>query len=518
MSRPLSSCAAMLLVFFGCTAAPDVAPSSAAVVYGEDDREEVFEHASAPHRFVAENAVAVAMSAGWIDDSNPRDVRITYRRTLGDAQDLCRGVAFAEQIEPGTCSGTLIDEQHLLTAAHCVDDADSCDGSEAWVFGFRLAAPGTLATLTSDDVYRCASIVVAEDDGEVDYAVLRLDRPVVGRDAPTLRPLPLGLSVGTSLTLIGHPNGIPMKIADGGEVRRSDRDGRWLSASVDAFSGNSGSGVFDDEARLVALLDSGDTDYVSAGRCNVVNVIDDPDDRGEGLTYLAPALEAFCATPGVDAELCGCDGPCVAQAPGDRCETAESIDARSMRIEGSLDGFTGAERGSCAGNGPDRHYRIVLPSAGRLRAEASGFDTVLYLRGGADGCGAELACNDDISDAMRGSRIDVALGAGTYVLSVDAFDGSTSRFTLDLELELDAGSAMDAGPAADAGLSDAGSDAGLADAGAFMDAGIAPARDASPRDGAPSIDDGGGGCSAAASTPWMLSAALLMLRRRRRRP
>jgi MYXO-CTERM domain-containing protein len=470
------------LALAACDVGAHVGSERSAVVYGDDDRTEVYAHPSAVHRAIAANAIGVQIHESWIDEAASGDVEITYERTLGEAKDLCAGERFAHQIEPGTCSGTLIDSQHLMTAGHCMATAEDC-AEYVWVLGFRYASDGVLAALDADDVYRCDEVIAYFDDEVVDHAFVRLDRPVVGHTpAPVRAEAPL--ANGTPLVMIGHPNGIPMKIDSGGIVTSSFNGG--FTATVDAFAGNSGSGVFDAEGRVVGILRAGDDDYVGAGGCNRVLVIDPPPaDDGDELTYVAPAIDAFCET-GVASPVCGS-----APLPGDTCASAETIDADTQTIAGTLDFYSANEEGSCGGDGAERAFTFTLDAPALLRAELSGFDTVLYLR---EGCAAEVACNDDISDDDRGSSIEAELDPGTYVIFVDAYDGDDAAFNLELTFEPIGGPDSDAGMTGDAdgGMTPIEADGGMT----------------------PPEEEGGCGCSAPrrSSAPWWIAmiAALVI--------
>ncbi|HEU4404315.1 MAG TPA: trypsin-like peptidase domain-containing protein [Polyangiaceae bacterium] len=92
-------------------------------------------------------------------------------------------------------------------------------------------------------------------DGRLDYAILRLDRPLdraplqlAGR-ALELRAAPVG---ATALNIIQHPNGWYKQVACRNNLaHRADEHEIWYF--TDTMVGSSGAPVFDDEWRVVAL-------------------------------------------------------------------------------------------------------------------------------------------------------------------------------------------------------------------------------------------------------------------------
>lgn len=77
--------------------------------------------------------------------------------------------------------------------------------------------------------------------GYVDWAWVQLDRPVVGRV-----PLKIDFSsvkASTELYMLGHPTGLPVKLARNAKVKKKDHKD-YFEADLDAFKGNSGSPVF----------------------------------------------------------------------------------------------------------------------------------------------------------------------------------------------------------------------------------------------------------------------------------
>lgn len=305
-----------ILAASGCASPQDIGSQQQSVIYGDDDRRDVYDHPDPAWQQRARESVVALFQESNLDRSDPNNIRVTGP-TLGDRVGLCEEQRFRNHPTGSDCSGTLIDDDLVLTAGHCVRSAAAC-ASQLFVFDYFYRAEGELETISEDDVFRCTDIVARELTSSLDYAVLRLDRPV----GPERRPMPVrredtALTRGDDLAIMGFGSGIPLKIDTGGNVVNPTQSGlARFTASLDAFGGNSGSGVFDAEGNVVGILVSGNRDYGIDRRrgCTVVNEL--PEDRGigEGCVYVARALDGLCeADPGArpcssNAEVCGrCD-------------------------------------------------------------------------------------------------------------------------------------------------------------------------------------------------------------------
>jgi hypothetical protein len=292
---------------------------TASVVYGTDDRVEVFNHPNADLRRIAEESI-VALIPAFRISREPNGTHSLFTESLRDLRGLCADELFGNQPTAASCSGVLIDDDLVLTAGHCIDAQTPCD-AYAYVFNYHLDAPTRLAAIRDEDVYSCARVVSqrAPEGSNLtpDFAVIQLDRPVEGGQAPvSIRPAtPLGQQ--ESLAIIGFGSGLPAKIDSGGSVAdpRADRLDFFV-ANVDAFQGHSGSATFDSEDRLAGILIGGRTpDYVvlEGESCGRVSVYDDSQ-AGEVVHNIALIVAGLC-DDGWDVEdLCGlkaCEGePC----------------------------------------------------------------------------------------------------------------------------------------------------------------------------------------------------------------
>lgn len=287
------------------------------VVYGNDNRIDYYQVEDAAQRTTGVRSVAGVMSAYSIDASD--SARARFRATtLGKAASLCEGQRFRDQKIPAFCSGVLIGPDLMLTAGHCVWDAENQCPNLRFVFDYHLGASSEVepSSVARSDIYSCQQVLVREQSSSggrtQDWAVIQLDRPVDSQRTPaTIRSATGALAVNTEVLMIGAPNGLPTKWDAGGRVLNANASTLdTFSASVDAFGGNSGSGVWTkDGSELLGILVSGLTDYKQQGQCNVVNTCAEGACNGENIVYIHNVVDALCAKI-QHPTLCGTSAKC----------------------------------------------------------------------------------------------------------------------------------------------------------------------------------------------------------------
>jgi len=293
-----------------CAQPTDESTTKQPVVYGEDDREDVYAFADQAWAAEAANFTAAMVPIDRVNETDPNNVALPTT-TLQQSFGVCPDERFASQITAGFCSSTLVAPDTVVLAGHCIN-AGNC-AQYAFVFDYYMTDATTLHPITHDDVYHCAQVLTQQVVGTgADFAVVRLDRPVVGRTPAVIATSSAEVPNGTRLIINGYPSGLPLKLEDGAAVRDSRASTLdFFVANLDTFGGNSGSGVFRaDTHQMVGILVRGETDYVQdpAG-CSRVNRCPDNGCRGEDSTYAFRAIESLCAAG--PHSLCHCgDGTC----------------------------------------------------------------------------------------------------------------------------------------------------------------------------------------------------------------
>ncbi len=264
---------------FGAQAAFRFEPK---VIYGDDDRRDLYEVTDARTLDLADSTVALIKAR---DVSVQGETAKINSRTLRQVMNVCADEPYANQPSGGFCSGSLVAPDLIMTAGHCVESLAQCNTTK-FVFGYAMKSANEAPNeVPASEVYGCKELVKQVYTNTVDYALIRLDRPVEGHT-----PLEINrrgnVAPGTDVGVIGHPSGLPTKVAFGGTVR-SIKSGFFV-ASLDTYGGNSGSAVFNRTTGLVeGILVRGERDFVSRGGCSVSNRCTESGCRGEDVTLIS---------------------------------------------------------------------------------------------------------------------------------------------------------------------------------------------------------------------------------------
>ncbi len=254
------------------------------VVYGEDNRVDVYQSSNLVYKKMAASTAAMIPARNL--EISGENYLVKGGTLVGDG--VCSDEKFAKQQTAAMCTGFLVGPDLLLTAGHCIKSMADCE-SNAWVFDYsNTIAERSEFKINQKDVYTCTQIISRSLDRETqnDFALVKLDRVT---DRVPLSYRKTGeISRNAKLLVIGHPSGLPTKIADGAYVRAIDNS-YFFQANLDTFGGNSGSPVFNVKTGLVeGILVRGETDYVldQAPDCYRPKVCTMKDCRGEDVTRI----------------------------------------------------------------------------------------------------------------------------------------------------------------------------------------------------------------------------------------
>lgn len=263
------------------------------VIYGDDNRVDLYQIQNQAVLNAARSTAAVFYKSDLTDQGSFFKL---LTKTFGEKRNTCAGEPFSDQPVGAFCSAFLVGQDLIATAGHCVKATDCA--TSAFVFDYALLTssdPEQSRNIYNENVYYCDRIIKREYTSTIDYALIKLDRPVVGRE-----PLKLAQGypkVGTELTVIGNPSGLPTKVADGASVRRTQTG--YFVADLDTYGGNSGSAVFNTETlEVMGILVRGEQDfsYDYQNSCNVSKVCEQDSCRGEDVTHISYVQDAIVQT------------------------------------------------------------------------------------------------------------------------------------------------------------------------------------------------------------------------------
>ncbi|MCX6123665.1 MAG: serine protease, partial [Proteobacteria bacterium] len=276
----------VFLSYFSCFG---VVCAGERVIYDEDNRKDVYDPTNDDDllRFAKSTAILIEDEKLVRNKDRGKPVGLP-RETFGEAQSLCSSEPFAEQINPGFCSGFLVGPDLFATAGHCIDSKSICSNTSI-IFDFSLENEHQdLGTVPESNVFHCKSIVkVIKDPTEsgADFAIIKLDRLVVGRTPLAIRRTG-GIDAGIPIAVIGNPSGLPTKISEGAKVRKNDPKVPFFVANLDTYGGNSGSAVFNmvtGEVEGILVRGENDFDFDANNSCYKSHHCTDSGCRGEDV-------------------------------------------------------------------------------------------------------------------------------------------------------------------------------------------------------------------------------------------
>lgn len=262
------------------------------VIYGEDDRKDIYEVQNLKYLNLAASTVAL-VKTGNLQQNSSGVVNIkadSFSETIG----VCKTEKYADQPSGGFCSGALIGPNTILTAGHCIKNMSDCSSTK-FVFGYAVTQKGKYPThVPEQDVVGCANVLHTQAvNSGADFAIIKLDRKITHRKPAEMEKSRRWANIpnGTELVMIGHPAGLPTKVEDGGKVRDNSKSGFFI-ATTDSYGGNSGSSVFNKKTgKIEGVLVRGERDYTYENGCYVSNMCKEDGCRGEDVTKIADVIK-----------------------------------------------------------------------------------------------------------------------------------------------------------------------------------------------------------------------------------
>jgi len=229
-------------------------------VFGADDRKAALGYSYRDYT----NATAVAVEKSQFQGnyltgpSLGQHLLDAYKKR--GAQYVSSDVRFKDEPAFGFCSGFLIAPDILVTAGHCInyDDYHKME----WIFDFTndiSYKPGDKIYIPSSKRYTVKRIITRRltNADKRDYAVIQLDRPVDRK--PFRYRTGNAPAKGDKMTLLGAPSGIPLKIVENAEVISNTSWKPYFVTNLDAFGGNSGGPVYNQNGFIEGILVRGPT-------------------------------------------------------------------------------------------------------------------------------------------------------------------------------------------------------------------------------------------------------------------
>lgn len=223
-------------------------PYCRAGIFGLDDRKNFYE--MPPDKQVLAKSTVAIVSKKMIK-KNPNGNFTLTGNSLIKMFNFCDDENFSHESHIANCSASLIKDDVILTAAHCVPPEDIA--KYVAVFNYKINANSLFGlTISSHDVVELDSHLFYQFDlpfMKIDLALIKLKSTV------SYPPLKVNFDVtnilGDAVFMLGFPLGIAQKLSDNAFVLGSNWEQFSFRANLDGFSCNSGSPVFDEKTNSI---------------------------------------------------------------------------------------------------------------------------------------------------------------------------------------------------------------------------------------------------------------------------
>lgn len=216
---------------------------------------------------------------------------------FGQKHGLCKEEQFWDEPASGFCSGVLVGPQLVATADHCLDEEPDVTKIR-FIFGFKMNSKNNpQITFSQNEVYSGKQVVSDRYNPiGADWALIELDRPVAGDHPPKGVRRAGKIPDGEAVYAIGYPNGLPMKVSGGAVIRDNGQTEIFVS-NLDAYTGSSGSPVFNSAHLVEGILCRGERDFIEVQQCSRSLVCPNTGCRGEDCTRVTEFAKLIPALP-----------------------------------------------------------------------------------------------------------------------------------------------------------------------------------------------------------------------------
>lgn len=228
-------------------------------IYGSDNRKFV-DLNSSPKIKSLSRSVGLIVSRDFVVKNRFSSNILADKLTDSGSIGLCQDELFSNHLSLNSCTGFLIGEDLMASAGHCFKSIEDC---ERMIIAFDVLAKNEKDDsykVSNRNLYECSSIL-SISEGDKDFAVIRLNKKVVGRSPLKINSSRI-LKSTEKVFMIGHPLGMALMATEDAAITDNDQS-NFFKTRLDSFSGNSGSPVFNSETfEVEGILVKGEEDFL----------------------------------------------------------------------------------------------------------------------------------------------------------------------------------------------------------------------------------------------------------------